>query len=187
MSDQEFHVLIVCTANLCRSPMAQFMLVKALAGDPVLAAAWRIDSAGTHASEGFRMHPLAESVLSERNVAYGPFHTQRLDVEAINASDLILTATREHRRWAVGLVPSSVRRTLTIRQMGRLAMASPGLFASGPDRGARLLANLPVARSVAVPVQPEDDDLADPMGGRIAAFRRCADVIEQSIAHIVFS
>ncbi|WP_242605752.1 hypothetical protein [Frankia sp. Cppng1_Ct_nod] len=48
-----WQVLMVCTGNLCRSPMAQYLAAAALRTDQDPAAQWvTIISAGAHASEG---------------------------------------------------------------------------------------------------------------------------------------
>ena len=47
-----FRVLLVCTANQCRSPMAQFVLQRAV---DRLGLDWEIGSAGTRARNGAAM------------------------------------------------------------------------------------------------------------------------------------
>ena len=58
-------VLFVCTANVCRSPMAQ-AIFNALAEDSGLP--FRAESAGTAALEGALMAPNAVAVLEEAGV-----------------------------------------------------------------------------------------------------------------------
>jgi protein-tyrosine phosphatase len=185
VSEPRFAILVVCTANLCRSPIAQFLLASAIGGHPALAETWRIESAGTHAAPGSPMHPLADAVLTERGVPHAPFRSRPLTAEAVAAADLVLTATREHRRRVVELAPSAVRRAFTLREFGRLAAVLPGTAGHGGDRGARLVAQVPMARSLSAPTPPDDDDIPDPIGGRLKAFRRCADLIERAVTEVV--
>jgi protein-tyrosine phosphatase len=185
VSEPRFTILVVCTANLCRSPIAQFLLASAIRDDAALAGTWRVSSAGTHATPGSPMHPLADAVLTERGVPHAPFRTRVLTAEAVAAADLVLTATREHRRRVVELAPNTVRRAFTLREFGRLARVLPDTAGQGSDRGARLVAQVPMARSLSVPASPDDDEIPDPIGGRLRAFRRCADLIERAVTEVV--
>ena len=47
-------------------------------------------------------------------------------------ADLVLTATTEHRAHAVGLAPSVVRRTFTLKEFARLAKALPATDVTRP-------------------------------------------------------
>lgn len=185
MPDSRFRVLVVCTANLCRSPMAEFLLAAAVREQPALTGVWQVRSAGTNAVMDHAMHPLADAVLAERGVPHEQFRTRKLTDDAVAGADLVLTATREHRRRVVELVPGAVQRSFTLLQFARLVTAMPAsLTTARDDRGPALLAAVPLARSSAPFVRPEDDDLADPIGGRIRAFRRCADTIQDAVQRI---
>lgn len=185
MPDSGFTILVVCTANLCRSPMAEFLLASAVQKRPDLAGRWHVHSAGTQAAAGQPMHPLADAVLAERGVPHEPFRTRPLTAATIEAAALVLTASRDHRRRVVELVPGAVRRTFTLREFARLVAAMPGSSGNGADRGRELLAAVPLARAGTSVNRPEDDDLIDPIGGRIRAFRRCADTIQEAVQRIV--
>lgn len=183
MADHEFRVLFVCTANLCRSPLAQYLLLDALRQrGPQAARAWNVESAGTHASGGADMHPFAARVLDERSVSHSGFRSRPLDVEAIAAADLVLTAGRQHRRIVVEASPGAVRRTFTIRQFANLADVMPRASATA-DLRTYLDEQVPNARAHAT--RTDDDEIADPVGKNIRAFRRSADVIERALGTVV--
>ena len=59
-------VLFVCTADQCRSPMAELLFQQALQhrGER---PAWDVSSAGTFAPDGRPMHPLARGTGRPRN------------------------------------------------------------------------------------------------------------------------
>ena len=61
----EFRVLMVCTANHCRSPMAQQMLQYA-ATTRIGDGRWRVDSAGTNIPGPWPLHEHAATVLADR-------------------------------------------------------------------------------------------------------------------------
>ena len=60
---EPFNVLFVCTANQCRSPMAEQLLRVALAD---LGYQWHVESAGISVAPG-PAHPLAVQVLDEHS------------------------------------------------------------------------------------------------------------------------
>ena len=86
-------VLFVCTANVCRSPMAQ-ELFNALAEDEGLP--FRAESAGTAALEG---RPMAENVLAaleEAGVYPEPHSARRVSAAMIEGAELVLAMTPQH-------------------------------------------------------------------------------------------
>jgi protein-tyrosine phosphatase len=165
MARDPFHILFVCHANICRSPMAERLARKALGPDV------GVSSAGTHAWHGAAMHPYTEAVLAERGADTREFGSRPVTPAMLAAADLVLTASREQRAACATLLPAALRRTFTLRQFGRLA-------ATVDSRGdlAQLLDS--VRGVIAQPVGPEEDDLADPLGGPVEAFRVCADEIQ---------
>ncbi|GAA2559020.1 protein-tyrosine-phosphatase [Winogradskya consettensis] len=174
-TDERFSILVVCHANLCRSPLAEGLARQSLGP---AAGVVEVSSAGTHAWSNQPMHPYAEQVLGEYAVDTAGFRTRRLGELQVRTADLILTATRQQRSACVALDAVAVRRTFTIPQFGRYLQATPPDALPGietaPRRLRRLLDLLPVVRA-SVPVGlPADDDLADPVDQPVEAFRRCA-------------
>ncbi|MEV4812349.1 low molecular weight phosphatase family protein [Micromonospora avicenniae] len=169
-------VLFVCHANLCRSPMAEYLARKVLAGRPVT-----VQSVGTDAVEGLPMHPYAADIAAETGADPTDFRSHRLRAEHLADATLVLTATRRQRSVCTALAPSVLHRTFTLRQFGRLAAAAepPEDPAGDPLRAAVEAAAL--ARGRLQPAAPGTDDLRDPIGGTAADFRRCAEEIERSI------
>jgi protein-tyrosine phosphatase len=95
-------ILFVCTANICRSPMAE-AIFNALAEDGDLP--FRAESAGTAALEGRGMAPNAVAALEEAGI-YAKHHGARRVSEAmVEGSDLVLTMTPKH--------------TATVRRLGK--------------------------------------------------------------------
>ncbi len=83
-------VLMVCMANVCRSPMA-LSVAQQLVRNQGRAGELRLDSAGTHAAQGGkRMDARAQSVLLKRQ--YTPVKTRSRQVSAqdFERFDLIL-------------------------------------------------------------------------------------------------
>jgi protein-tyrosine phosphatase len=186
MSGERFTVLVVCHANLCRSPMAERLGRTAIAeglGDH--AGEFEVISAGTHAWTNRPMHPLAAEVLAERGIDGAGFSSQRLTEGLVKRTDLVLTATRRQRAECVALDTSAVHRTFTIPQFGRYVAAVPpyGLIAMWPPRRRlrAMVEQVPVIRG-ALPVgSAEDDDLPDPVRSPIEVFRRTATEIQSVV------
>lgn len=173
-------VLFVCHANMCRSPMAEYIARRLLAEHPIGVA-----SAGTDAVDGAAMHPYAVEVAAGSGPDPAGFRTRRLRPEHLAAATLVLTATRRQRSVCTSLAPVALHRTFTLRQFARLAgAAEPRAARSGsPLRAAVEAAAL--ARAGLQPAGPDADDLRDPIGGTPADFRRCAEEIERSLRPVL--
>ena len=192
--NDRFGILVVCHANLCRSPMAERLARQALAdrlGDG--SDAVEVTSAGTHAWGNQRMHPYAEQVLGEHAVDASGFRSRRLSESSVGAAGLVLTATRQQRAACVAFDPAAVRWTFTILQFGRYIGAVPAYETAGAfstvSRLHDVIDRLAIVRGEVPVAAPADDDVADPVEQPIEAFRRCAaqlwqvfDLVAQLIA-----
>ena len=87
------NVLFVCTANICRSPMAQ-AIFDALAEDGGLP--FRAESAGTAALKGRAIAPNAAAALEEAGIYPGPHRARQVDEAMIDEAELVLAMTPQH-------------------------------------------------------------------------------------------
>ncbi len=81
-------ILVVCTGNICRSPMAEGLLRHRLAGRALRDI--QIRSAGTHALDGRPAEPHAVAALREWGVHIEGHTARSLDREMVARADLIL-------------------------------------------------------------------------------------------------
>jgi protein-tyrosine phosphatase len=174
-------VLLVCTANICRSPIAEHLLARAV---DVAGLPWSVSSAGVAAQDGRPMHAHTAQVLQSRGFATDSWSSRRLTAEFIDDADLVLTATTDHRRQVVTVAPRAAPRTFTLLQFARLTKSA------GPppyeDTDAETFAEWAVrARGSVQPVAAHKDDIADPIGRSLRVFRACAARIDSAIEHIV--
>ncbi|MDG4810189.1 low molecular weight phosphatase family protein [Micromonospora sp. WMMD1120] len=169
-------VLFVCHANLCRSPMAEYLARRLLADRSVAVA-----SAGTDAVDGLGMHPYAMEVAAESGADPAEFRTRGLRPEHLNDATLVLTATRRQRSVCTALAPGALHRTFTLRQFGRLAAAAEPPTEPVDDSLRAAITAAAQARGRLQPAVGDDDDLRDPIGGTSADFRRCAEEIERAL------
>src|SRR4051812_30022312 len=121
-----FTVLHVCMGNICRSPMAERLLARAVrdrlgdGADQVL----RSLSAGTggwHAGE--EMNPPAARQVRARGGSVTGFEARKLRGDFIDDADLILTATADQYDYVVALRPDAASRTFVLGEFGRLLSA----------------------------------------------------------------
>ncbi len=164
-------VLVVCTGNVCRSPMAEHLLRTALPGLDV-------SSAGTGALVGEPMQPFALSALAARGIDGSAFRARQLGGEQIEVADLVLTATRRHRADVVTLSPRAAARTFTVGELDRLLSRTTGPVDD-------LVAAARAQRGLIPPVRAEDDDLVDPYLGPEAGFVTCVETLDKLLARFV--
>jgi protein-tyrosine phosphatase len=85
---------MVCTGNICRSPMAEGFLRHSL--PPVLQSEVTVRSAGTHGLHGNRAEPLAVKAASAHGVDISDHRARMLDAPLIRSADLVLAMERFH-------------------------------------------------------------------------------------------
>ena len=110
-------ILIVCTGNICRSPLAEQLLRENLRSAGIDAV---VTSAGTHAMTGSAMTPEAAALSTQYGASNTEHVARQLTEKLIADADLVLTATRDHRRDVVTLLPKATRYTFTLNQFARL-------------------------------------------------------------------
>lgn len=96
-------VLLVCSGNTCRSPMAEAMLKHEW---QAAGHGWDLEvtSAGTGAMPGCAASPHALSAMRSRGLDLSAHRSRSVDEQTLAGVDLILTMTRRHKehilsRW----------------------------------------------------------------------------------------
>jgi protein-tyrosine-phosphatase len=95
MPDAIMEILLVCSGNTCRSPLAAAMLRARLADDPRLAHV-RVSSAGTAAWDGAPASEGSYLVALERGLDLSSHRARMLTTQLIERADLILTMSDAH-------------------------------------------------------------------------------------------
>ena len=88
------HVLIVCTGNMCRSPLAAVMLESELQKRGVVGVT--VSSAGTGAWDGNRASEGAVLIGLEHGLDLSDHRAQHLKRKTVEESDLIFVMERAH-------------------------------------------------------------------------------------------
>ncbi|MFS2047741.1 low molecular weight protein-tyrosine-phosphatase [Variovorax sp. Varisp41] len=84
-------ILIICIGNICRSPMGEALMARAL-------PEFSVSSAGVGALVGHSADPIAQTLMGERGLDIGTHRARQLTQELCQNSDLILTMDSDQRR-----------------------------------------------------------------------------------------
>jgi protein-tyrosine phosphatase len=174
-------ILLICTGNICRSPMAEGFLRAALErhlGD----SAPQVFSAGVYGRRGSRALPETIAAAAERNVDISG-HIVRAFLDAdVEGADLVVGMAGEHRDWIARELPSASPKTFTLKELVRLLEALPerhAADASPAERLPRRVAEADRLRRNGYEGNPHDEDVVDPLGLSFEAFQAVALDIDE--------
>ena len=165
---------MVCTGNICRSPMAEVMLRDEVArrncGDIEVA------SAGTWAGFGNPAQPEAREVMRGRGIDLDGHRSRPVDPEELAEADLVIAMTSVHARELKQLSDEVGTKMVLMKEFVEIEVdesPSPAL----DDRLETLLAGKrpPSRRAL---------DLDDPMGLPVFAYERAATEIDTGIRRL---
>jgi len=108
-------IVLVCTGNTCRSPMAEGLLKRRLADLGEMGQGMTVLSAGVAACEGAMASPQAVEVMASQGVDISNHRSRPLNDAIISRADLLLTLTRGHRAAILAAWPELESRVQTLR------------------------------------------------------------------------
>jgi protein-tyrosine phosphatase len=172
-------VLVVCTANIARSPLFQAMLADRL-GDGVT-----VSSAGVRAREG---DPAAEGsalLAEQRGLDLSAHRSRPVTSDLVRSADLVLTMSERQRDVCAPLAAGSASRVYTVREFARL-LGAVDRAAAPADPAARLAwlrDEAHLARPRALPARGSED-VADPIRSSWPEWEAMAATLDDLLDHI---
>ncbi len=173
-------VLVVCTANICRSPLAEAFLRARLIREGVHV---EVRSAGLLAG-GQPASPAAVSVALEYGIDLSGHVSQILGSELLAETELVLGMSAEHVREVVALSPALWPKAFTLKELvnrgGRIGPRvrdhplHEWLRRASTDREITDLLRA-----------PNQEDVADPIGASLAELRVLARELDTLLGRVV--
>ena len=172
-------VLLLCTANVCRSVMAAALLRRRLHALGVTAG---VDSAGFLRSGN---PPPAEviSVMAHRGMDVASHRSRVVRGSELAEVSLVIGMTRAHVRFAVTSAPEIWHRCFTLKEFVRRGEMA-GHKADDEPMDVWLM-RLQMGRSrSALLGESQDDDVPDPIGGHMAMYTETATMLDDLITRM---
>jgi protein-tyrosine phosphatase len=174
-----FGIMVLCTGNLCRSPMAAALLSRRLT---VLGVTVAVRSAGMLAY-GNQPFPEVVSVMASYGIEIASHRSRIASADDLAGASLVLAMTRENLRYAVTTEPRVWPRAFTLKEIVRRGEQI------GPRRPGEPFADW-VSRAHAGRERTSllgysaADDVADPSGGPMHAYVDTASLLDRLVTRL---
>jgi protein-tyrosine phosphatase len=175
------HVLVVCTANIARSPLAEAMLAASLESSGI-----EVASAGTQARPG---HPAAENsqqLAVARGLDLEGHRSRPVSEDMIADAQLVLTMSERQRDRCAPLAAGAGAHVFTVREFARLlgAVDTAAAPASPAERLGWLVTQAHLARPSAPPAKGTED-VHDPIRDPWPAWVEMGAALDRTLSDVV--
>ncbi len=172
-------IIALCTANICRSPMAAALLSRRLAALGVSVA---VRSAGM-LSSGDPPCPEVVSVMAWRGVDIASHRSHLAQADDLARAGLVLAMARDNLRQAVIVEPGVWPRAFTLKELVRRGDQIGPRRPGEPLRGWLSRAHAGRER-LSLLGDSAEDDVADPIGGPLGAYEETADLLDLLVTRL---
>ena len=118
-------ILVVCSGNMCRSPMAAAILRAALQDAGVRGI--RVHSAGTIAASGGSASVDSINVCAQYGLDISYHRTTTLNAELVRQAGLILVMEQKHKERVIDLLPEAAHKTFLLSEFADGALRDKNL------------------------------------------------------------
>jgi protein-tyrosine phosphatase len=177
------HVLVVCTANIARSPLAEAMLAASLAHHGI-----EVASAGTQAHPGYPAAEQSQALAEARGLDLSGHLSRPITEELVRGAALVLTMSGRHRDRCAPLAAGAGAYVFTVRELARLLQTADlaGAPADRMDRLTWTVERAHLARPVAPPPAGRED-VRDPIRAPWPAWLEMGATLDDLLGPIVRS
>jgi protein-tyrosine phosphatase len=111
-------ILVLCTGNICRSPMAEGLLKQALQG-------YAISSAGLGALAGQPADPNGIELMRQHGIDIATHRARQLESWMLCAADMVLVMDMEQKRYLEMKYPLCRGKAFRLGEHGKYDIADP--------------------------------------------------------------
>ena len=166
-------IVFVCTGNLCRSPMAEVLMIDALGRRGCIGI--EVSSVGTWAYEGHPAMPESVEMMRSLGLDLSEHRSHAVVEDEMVTADLLVAMTQVHVRELEKLAPGTANKVVMLKELTEIEMAT-----RQGDRAERLAALLAGRR----PEPRRSLDVDDPIGLPHSVYERCAQELKQGVDFI---
>ena len=173
-------LLVVCTANVCRSPMARGILARRLRDADVMA---KVRSSGFLGS-GHAPAKEGVAALAEMGIDISPHRSRSTSLAMVAGADVVITMERQHVRDLMGVEMSAWPRVFPLRSLVERAQQIGERH--GDEELSAWIERLHHGRKAAdLLVADASEDIADPIGLPLSEFRSTARELDRLLSTFV--
>ena len=171
--DNRRRILFVCTANICRSPSAEYLARTRFGSEK-----FHFRSAGFLTADRSCPSDL-EHVLNSRSIQVSGHRSYRLDADTIHAAELILTMEARHVLEATVLDRAALAKSLPLKEAAKLV--------AGPESVEDFLRRVNTDRDPQRYLGETNYDISDPYKKRMKAYERAVEEIDDLVNTVISS
>ena len=177
-------ILVVCTGNICRSPIAEGFLRRSFTDRGVDID---VSSAGTAGLDGSEAMPESVAAALERGADVQSHRARRLLQSMVEEADVVVGMAAEHRDGIVAMVPEAAERAFTLKELVRLleSLGPADPDASVEENVANRVAQASAARASGAAQNLYDLDVPDPLGLGVESYRAVAWELDEWCGRLV--